>query len=81
MLIDLTSLTEEELESLRIKIETEKFNRIDVRKQKLIEDFRKAFNALRKEGYDVWYCLSDYDSELYPSDEVHCDNWQNFDFY
>ena len=82
MLIDLTSLTMEELESLRVEIETEKFSRKDAERQKLIEDFKKAFKALEKAGYTVYFSILDYSrEELCEMDEIPCDYWENFSFY
>ena len=81
MLIDLTSLTEEELESLRIAVETENFSRKDKQKQKLIEDFKKAFKALEKAGYTIYYSILDFNrKELCDWEEIPCDYWENFDF-
>ena len=81
MLIDLTSLTEEELDSLRLEVETEKTNRRDSKRRKLIEDFKNAFYALHNAGYEIWYSTSDFDREEFDElEDMPCDSWQNFSF-
>lgn len=81
MLIDLTSLTMEELESLKAEIETEKFSRRDAQRQKLIKNFKEAYSALKEAGHSVYYLTLDYSREdICEMDEIPCDHWQNFSF-
>ncbi len=46
-------LSDKDLDELMRNVQQERNRRAEVRKRKLIDNFEKAFNALREAGYDV----------------------------
>ena len=50
---DLTQLTNEELSELQNKIYFEKQNRAKERQKKLIDTFKRAWNDIEEEGFNI----------------------------
>lgn len=47
-------LSDKDLDALMRDVQQERNRRAEVRKGKLIDNFEKAFNALREAGYDIY---------------------------
>lgn len=73
--IHASQMTNEELQAVIIECEREMQNRRRQFREKLIDDFKIAFCALRNNGISVRY--SDYEQEAY---RTYLDKIDNFDF-
>ena len=54
MTINFNDLSDKDLERLFLDTQEERLRRANIRKAKLIENFKNAFNALGEAGYDVF---------------------------
>jgi hypothetical protein len=72
MNIDFTTLTEEELKTLYRNVVDEHARRDNMKRAKLIENFRNAWHDLNSMGIDVYY---DADGE-----EIYLTHWDDFNF-
>ena len=50
---DFNDLSDKDLDELMRNVQQERNRRANVRKAKLVENFKKAFNALNEAGYDI----------------------------
>jgi len=75
MEFNVSQMTEEELRAVIAECEQEMQKRRNQFREKLINDFEKAFCALRENGIVVRY--SDYEQEAY---WLYLDQLDNFDF-
>ena len=75
MEFNVSQMTEEELRAVIAECEKEMQKRRRQLREKLINDFEKAFCALRENGIVVQY--SDYEQETY---RLYLDQLDNFDF-
>lgn len=75
MEFNVSQMTEEELRAVIAECEQEMQKRRRQFREKLINDFEKAFCALRENGIVVRY--SDYEQEAY---RLYLDQLDNFDF-
>lgn len=73
--INASQMTEEELRAVIAECEQEMQKRRRQFREKLINDFEKAFCALRENGIVVQY--SDYEQEVY---RIYLEKLDDFDF-
>lgn len=50
---DFNDFSDKDLDELIRNVQQERNRRAEIRKGKLIDNFEKAFNALREAGYDI----------------------------
>jgi len=75
MEINVSQITDEELQEIIVKCEQEMQYRRKQYKEKLINDFKVAFCTLRENGIAIRY--SDYEQDVY---RTYLDKFDNFDF-
>lgn len=73
--IHASQMSNEELQAVIAECEKEMQNRRRQFRAKLIDDFEKAFYALKENGISIRY--SDYQQEAY---RTYLDKFDNFDF-
>lgn len=73
----LQGLTEDELKTLDNIISNEQKRRKEKVRIELIENFRDAFMAIRKEGIDV--CVNDSCCSI--GNDIYVNNFDDFNFY
>ncbi len=75
-MIDVKSLSAEELSTLSLVIEKELNDRRQKDVDQAIEDFKQAFNHLHELRVDI-----KYSSDVWDEDVIYLQNWDGFDFY
>lgn len=62
-------LSDKDLDELMRNVQQERNRRAEVRKGKLINNFEKAFDALREAGYDI--CVNNCGALLFDDFEIY----------
>lgn len=73
--IELENMTDEELNALNTLIDSIKKKRDDEKRTTLVNNFKKAYEALLNNGYDIIYCNDEYD------EAINLVNWDCFTFF
>jgi predicted GNAT superfamily acetyltransferase len=73
---ELENMTYEELNALNTLIKSIQEKKEDEKRTALVNDFRKAYEALLNNGYDIVYYGEDYDEDVC----VALTYWDSFEF-